>query len=124
VRPVQFGDRASGAREGQRADAEGKEVKFFCVGRKGYEHLRRTFEKHIIEHVELRGVRTIGFDNAQPIAKRSSPLREGRVRRLHAVLLALQVGDRADPDRAAGHPRFEATAGRAPRRTTNTSRTR
>ena len=34
--------------------AEGKEVKFFCVGRKGYEQLRRQFEKQIIEHVELR----------------------------------------------------------------------
>ena len=29
---------------------------------------------------------------------------DGRIRRLHAVLLALQVGDRADPDRAADHP--------------------
>src|SRR5262252_7644673 len=30
--------------------AEGKEVKFFCVGRKGYEQLRRLYEKQIIEH--------------------------------------------------------------------------
>src|SRR6201990_3350020 len=29
--------------------AEGKEVKFFCVGRKGYEQLRRLYQKHIIE---------------------------------------------------------------------------
>src|ERR1700737_949661 len=28
--------------------AEGKEVKFFCVGRKGYEQLRPQFEKQII----------------------------------------------------------------------------
>src|SRR5215813_589165 len=34
--------------------AEGKEVKFFCVGRKGYEQLRRLYEKQIIEHIELR----------------------------------------------------------------------
>jgi F-type H+-transporting ATPase subunit gamma len=27
---------------------QGKEVKFFCVGRKGYEQLRRTFDKQII----------------------------------------------------------------------------
>src|SRR5882672_3490070 len=33
--------------------AEGKEVKFFCVGRKGYDQLRRLYQKHIIEHVEL-----------------------------------------------------------------------
>ena len=50
--------------------AEGKEVKFFCVGRKGYEQLRRLYEKQIIEHVELRSVRTIGFVNAEAIAER------------------------------------------------------
>src|SRR5262249_27149911 len=44
--------------------AQGKEVKFFCVGRKGYEQLRRQYERQIIEHIELRGVRTIGFVNA------------------------------------------------------------
>src|SRR5260221_379492 len=33
---------------------QGKEVKFFCVGRKGYEQLRRTFERQIVEHVDLR----------------------------------------------------------------------
>jgi F-type H+-transporting ATPase subunit gamma len=48
---------------------EGKEVKFFCVGRKGYEQLRRQFEKQIIEHVDLRGVRQLGFKNAEDIAK-------------------------------------------------------
>src|SRR6267378_60862 len=50
--------------------AEGKEVKFFCVGRKGYEQLRRQYEKQIIEHIELRAVRTIGFSNAEDIADR------------------------------------------------------
>src|SRR3981189_2659952 len=47
--------------------AEGKEVKFFCVGRKGYEQLRRNFEKHIIEHIELRSVRTLGFQHAEDL---------------------------------------------------------
>ena len=47
--------------------AEGKEVKIFCVGRKGYEQLRRLFEKQIIEHVELRGVRTLAFEHAEDI---------------------------------------------------------
>src|ERR1700680_716261 len=32
--------------------AEGKEVKLFCVGRKGYEQLKRQFESKIIEHIE------------------------------------------------------------------------
>ena len=48
--------------------AEGKEVKFFCVGRKGYEQLRRQFEKQIIDHIELRAVRTLGFEHAEGIA--------------------------------------------------------
>jgi F-type H+-transporting ATPase subunit gamma len=47
---------------------EGKEVKFLCVGRKGYDQLRRLYEKQIIELVELRSVRAIGFEHAQAIA--------------------------------------------------------
>ncbi len=49
--------------------AQGKTVKFFCVGRKGYDQLRRNFDKQIIEHVELRSVRQLGFKNAEDIAK-------------------------------------------------------
>jgi F-type H+-transporting ATPase subunit gamma len=49
---------------------QGKEVKFFCVGRKGYEQLRRLFEKQIIEHLDLRSVRQLGFVNAEDIAKK------------------------------------------------------
>jgi F-type H+-transporting ATPase subunit gamma len=50
--------------------AEGKEVKFFCVGRKGYEQLRRQFDRQIVEQLDLRSVRVIGFANAQAIAER------------------------------------------------------
>ncbi len=50
--------------------SQGKEVKFFCVGRKGFEQLRRTFEKQIVENVELRSVRQLGFVNAEDIAKK------------------------------------------------------
>ena len=58
--------------------AEGKEVKFFCVGRKGYEQLRRLYQKHIIEHVELRAVRSLGFENAEGIGDRIvKPYEEG-----------------------------------------------
>jgi F-type H+-transporting ATPase subunit gamma len=49
---------------------QGKEVKFFCVGRKGYEQLRRTFDKQIVEHLELRAVKQLGFVNAEDIAKK------------------------------------------------------
>ena len=50
--------------------AQGKEVKFFCVGRKGYEQLRRQYEKQIVEHIELRAVRTLTFAHAQDIAEK------------------------------------------------------
>jgi F-type H+-transporting ATPase subunit gamma len=49
---------------------QGKEVKFFCVGRKGYEQLRRNFDKQIVETVELRSVRQLGFVNAEAIAEK------------------------------------------------------
>ena len=50
--------------------SQGKEVKFFCVGRKGYEQLRRLFDKQIVEHMDLRSVRQIGFVNAEGIAQK------------------------------------------------------
>ena len=50
--------------------AEDKTVKILCIGKKGYEQLRRTHEKAIIGQIDLRGVRTITFSTAQPIAKR------------------------------------------------------
>jgi F-type H+-transporting ATPase subunit gamma len=50
--------------------AEGKEVKILCVGRKGYDQLRRLFEKQIIETIELRGVRNLEFQHAEKIAQR------------------------------------------------------
>jgi F-type H+-transporting ATPase subunit gamma len=57
--------------------AQGKEIKFFCVGRKGYEQLRRQYEKQIIEHIELRAVRTLGFEHAEDIADKILRLYEG-----------------------------------------------
>ena len=50
--------------------SEGKTVKFLCVGRKGYEQLRRQYQKQIVETIELRGVKTVGFDHAQEIAQK------------------------------------------------------
>jgi F-type H+-transporting ATPase subunit gamma len=49
--------------------ADGRDVKVLCVGRKGYEQLRRLYGKLIIETIELRGVRSIGFGQADMIAK-------------------------------------------------------
>src|ERR1700751_1467174 len=50
--------------------AEGKDVKFFCVGRKGYDQLRRQFPKQIVELVDLRSVRALHFENAEAIAEK------------------------------------------------------
>ena len=49
---------------------QGKEVKFLCVGRKGFDQLKRQFEKQIIETIELRGVRQIGFEHADKIGQK------------------------------------------------------
>jgi F-type H+-transporting ATPase subunit gamma len=48
--------------------AQGKAVKIICVGKKGYDQLRRTHEKQILEMIDLRAVRTIAYETAQPIA--------------------------------------------------------
>jgi F-type H+-transporting ATPase subunit gamma len=50
--------------------ADGRDVKVLCVGRKGYEQLRRLYGKLIIETIELRGVRSIGIEQADMIAKK------------------------------------------------------
>ena len=50
--------------------AEGKEVKFFCVGRKGYDQLRRLYANQIVEMVDLRAARTLRFEHAEGIAEK------------------------------------------------------
>jgi len=57
----------------ERANAlarEGKEVKFFCVGRKGYDQLRRLYPTQIVEMVDLRGARMLNFGHAEAIAEK------------------------------------------------------
>jgi F-type H+-transporting ATPase subunit gamma len=50
-----------------RLQRDGKDVKFFCVGKKGYDSLRRLFAKQIVELVELRGVKQVEFAAAAGI---------------------------------------------------------
>jgi len=50
--------------------AAGKTVKIICVGRKGYDILRRIFPKQIVEVIDLRSVRQLGYDNAAEIAQK------------------------------------------------------
>jgi F-type H+-transporting ATPase subunit gamma len=56
---------------------EGKEVKFFCVGRKGLEQLRRLFSKQIVETVDLREARAVNFAHAESIANKIMLLFDG-----------------------------------------------
>jgi len=48
---------------------EGKQVKFLCVGKKGFDQLKRLFASQIIEVIELRGVKQLGFKNAEKIVE-------------------------------------------------------
>jgi F-type H+-transporting ATPase subunit gamma len=48
--------------------AAGKTVKIVTVGRKGADNLRRDFGRSIVERIELKGIRQLGFTNAEDIA--------------------------------------------------------
>lgn len=50
--------------------AEGKTVKILCIGKKGYDQLRRQFEKQIVDLIDLRAVRQIAFEHADPIGQK------------------------------------------------------
>lgn len=50
--------------------AAGKTVKILCVGRKGAQALRRELGGHILDTIELAGIRQVGFEHARPIAAR------------------------------------------------------
>jgi F-type H+-transporting ATPase subunit gamma len=49
---------------------DGKGVKFLCVGRKGFDQLKRQFAPLIMETIELRGVRHLGFAQAEAIGQK------------------------------------------------------
>ena len=104
VRRVQLVDRPARAREDQRADR----------GRQDRENpLRRPQGRRPasppIRLADHRGDRAAREDAGLRARRAGQPedhraLRGRPVRRRHAVLLALQVGDLADPDGAADHP--------------------
>ena len=54
----------------RRLIAEGKTVKIITVGKKGYDILRRDFADKIVDRIELRDVKQVGFVNADDIAKK------------------------------------------------------
>jgi len=50
--------------------ADGKQVKILCVGKKGFDILRREYGQLIVDRVDLREVRQLGFVHADGIAKK------------------------------------------------------
>jgi F-type H+-transporting ATPase subunit gamma len=49
---------------------EGKTVKILCVGRKGYDVLRRTFADKIVDVIDFKSLRQVGFADADGVGKR------------------------------------------------------
>jgi F-type H+-transporting ATPase subunit gamma len=56
--------------DAQRLMKDGKTVKIMCVGRKGFESLRREYGRQIIDRVDLKGVKQLGFTHAEEIARK------------------------------------------------------
>jgi F-type H+-transporting ATPase subunit gamma len=56
--------------DARRLIAEGKTVKFFVVGRKGYDILKRDFATLIVERTDFRQVKQLSFAQAQQVADR------------------------------------------------------
>ena len=86
---------------------QGKDVKIFCVGRKGRDMLKRDLGDIIIGHMEDVGQPRLAFANAAAgigIKLPADMVRGRRVRRLPSRLQQVQIGD--DPDRhvAAADP--------------------
>lgn len=54
----------------RRAHQAARQVKIITVGKKGYDILRRDYSSLIIDRIDLREVRTLGFANADAIARR------------------------------------------------------
>ncbi|MFD1697208.1 F0F1 ATP synthase subunit gamma [Roseibium aestuarii] len=49
--------------------ADGKTVKIVCVGKKGYDAIKRELGSYVIKNVDLRSVKTLGFADANAIAE-------------------------------------------------------
>jgi F-type H+-transporting ATPase subunit gamma len=52
----------------RRLVSAGKTVKILAVGRKGFDNLRRDFSRQIVDRIDLKSVRQLGFVNAEEIA--------------------------------------------------------
>jgi len=48
--------------------ADGKQVKILCVGKKGFDQLKRLYAPLIVEVIDFRGVRQLSFEHAERIS--------------------------------------------------------
>ncbi|MEZ5873561.1 MAG: F0F1 ATP synthase subunit gamma [Hyphomicrobiales bacterium] len=53
-----------------RLRGQGKEVKILCVGKKGFDQLRRQFKPLIVDVIEFRGVRQLTFEHAEQASQK------------------------------------------------------
>ena len=56
--------------DARRLIKQGKTIKILCVGRKGFDALKREFGSKIIDTISLKEVKRIGFENALEIGKK------------------------------------------------------
>ncbi|MCB1387257.1 MAG: F0F1 ATP synthase subunit gamma [Nitratireductor sp.] len=54
----------------RRLQNAGKEVKIYTVGKKGYDALKNEFGPRIVERIDFRNTRQIGFEDAEQVGKR------------------------------------------------------
>ena len=52
-----------------RLEGEGKTVKIYCVGSKGYDQLRRLYADKIVKHIDFKDQKSVGFDDAKAVAE-------------------------------------------------------
>ena len=64
--------------EAQRLTRAGKTVRILCVGRKGADSLRRDYARQIIDRVDLKGFKQLGFVNAEGIGAKILAMFEAR----------------------------------------------
>ena len=83
---------------------DGKTVKILCVGRKGFDVLKRDLGHLIVDTIELKEVKEIKFDNADSIGARTRDMFDaGEFDVCTLFFLRIQIGHRPGAHAAAAH---------------------
>ena len=101
--------------------AAGKTVKILCVGKKGHDQLKRNFEKNIVDLIEFRSVKNMGFEQADLVGKRVLDMFEAGefdvatvfYARFRSVIAQIPTAQQLIPAdvSAAGAPATQSSAG-------------